>query len=271
MATKKEQTIDIVPVKESRLTYCVLGRTPLILNRMSEKAKHELLMPKGRKSTAEKARSLKHHPRQEFIDSPYLDPSEQAATYVQHLATAFKKAICATGVDVPGATKAQLGRLMWVEGERIAIHGNVRMFMSVTRSADMNRTPDIRTRAIVPEWACQISISYINPLLNATVLSNLLATAGLIQGIGDWRPQKGSGNYGQFDIVDAKDPNWKRVMKIGRQSQIQDMQEAVPYDRETEELLAWFDEEVNVRGVEVDSGNVYGNGHDAPSVEDRLS
>jgi hypothetical protein len=27
--------------------------------------------------------------------------------------------------------------------------------MTPVRSADMNRTPDVRTRAILPEWACK--------------------------------------------------------------------------------------------------------------------
>lgn len=251
MAAKKDSQIEVVKFNTGRVNYCVLGRTPLILNRMSEKAKHELLMPKGRKSAAERASSLKHNPRQEFRDSPYIDPDESAETYLVHLATSFKAAMRGAGVDVPGATKAQIGRLLWVEGERISIFGIPRMFMSVTRSADTNKTPDIRTRAIVPHWAAVISVRFMKPVINETTVTNLLAAAGLTQGIGDWRPEKGSGNYGQFEIVNEDDEAFRQILSYGRDVQKEAMETPVCYDKETEDLLAWFDDEAGRRGLEV--------------------
>lgn len=255
MPAKKDankQSLEVVEFDTGRIDFCILGRTPIILNRMSEKAKHELLFPKGRKTAAEKARSVKHNPWQEFRDSPYLDPSEDAPTYLTHLATSFKAAIRGAGVDVPGATKAQIGRLLWVEGERIALYGLPRMFMAVTRSADMNRTPDVRTRAIVPRWACRVSVSFMRPVLTAATVTNLLAAAGLTQGVGDWRPEKGSGNYGQFVPVNEDDPEFQEILRTGgRQPQFEAMQNPVAYDEETEELLEWFADEADRRGLEV--------------------
>src|SRR5690606_32985291 len=104
--------------------------------------------PKGRKTAAEKASSLKHDPLQEFADSPYIDEDESAPTYLQHLSSAFKNALKGAALDLPGANKSQIGRLTWVNGERVGIYGVPQIFCSVTRSADMNRTPDVRTRAI---------------------------------------------------------------------------------------------------------------------------
>lgn len=248
----KETTIDVQEMSTNRVEFCVLGRTPIILNRMSEKAKYELLMPKGRKTSAQKAQSLKHNPVQEFRDSPYTIPDDDAPTYLAHLATSFKAAIRGAGVDVPGATKAQLGRLMWVEGERIPLYGEPRLFMAVTRSADMNRTPDVRTRAIVPRWACKLSVSFVTPQLNAKTVGNLLAAAGLTQGVGDWRPEKGSGNFGQFDLVGPDDETFNEIVnRGGRDVQKHAMENPQPYDHETEELLAWFSEEAERRGIEI--------------------
>ena len=250
MATKKDQTeISVMEVSQQKVDYCILGSTPIILNRMSEKAKNELLFPKGRKSSAEKARSLKHNPFQEFKDSPYRLSDENAPTLLAHLATAFKKAIAGTALDIPGATKAQISRLMWVEGEKIALYGIPKLFMSVTRSADMNKTPDIRTRAIVPEWACRLTVSFATPMLKETVVSNLLAAAGQIQGVGDWRPEKGSGTFGQFALVEEENKDFQRILKEGgRAAQIAAMEAGEPYDIDTEELLSWFVAEADTRG-----------------------
>ena len=248
----KEATLEVQEMSTNRVEFCILGRTPIILNRMSEKAKYELLFPKGRKTAAQKANSLKHNPYQEFRDSPYIIPNDTAPTLISHLATSFKAAIRGAGVDVPGATKAQLGRLMWVEGERIPLFGEPRLHMSVTRSADMNRTPDVRTRCCIPRWACKISLSFVTPQLNHKTVGNLLAAAGLTQGVGDWRPEKGSGNFGQFDVVSPDNEELNAIISSGgRDVQNRLMDHPVPYDQDTEELLAWFYDEAERRGIEV--------------------
>jgi hypothetical protein len=72
----------------------------------------------------------------------------------------------------------------------------------------------------------------------------LLAAAGLTIGVGDWRPEKGSGNYGQFEIVSKDDPRYARIVKTGgRQAQIDGFENPDGYDEETAELLSWFDDE----------------------------
>lgn len=254
MAAAKKTTanasIDVMKVERGRVSFCVLGDTPIILNRMSEKAMHELLIPKGRKTAADKAGSLKHNPMAEFAASPYTDPNPDAPTYITHLGTAFKGSIKSAALDIPGANKSQVGRLTWVEGERVAIYGVPKILLSVTRSADMNRTPDVRTRAIIPNWAAIISVNFVMPNLNEQTVGNLLSSAGLIQGVGDWRPGKGSGTYGQFSLVSEDDPAFQHIIKHGgRAAQIAAMDSPEPYDQETRELLSHFTSEINRRGL----------------------
>jgi hypothetical protein len=195
-AKKKEEEISIVEIRKETINVCLLGRTPFICNAMSQKVRQELLLPKGRKTAADKRTTLKHDPLTEFRNSPYKLDSPDAPTLIAMLSTAFKRSLASAAVDIPGATRAQIGRLCWVKGEKIPMFGVPKLFMSVTRSADMNRTPDIRTRAILPEWAAMLEIEFVIPLLNRTNVVSLLSAAGLIQGVGDWRPEKGSGNYG---------------------------------------------------------------------------
>lgn len=249
---KTETNIDVLKVTNSSMTFNIVGTTPMILHRMSEKVMRELLMPKGKKTAVEKASSLKHNPIEEFRDAPYIDENENGPTLIQQLSTCFKNAIKGAALDLPGANKSQIGRLTWVNGERIPIYGIPEIFCSVTRSSDMNRTPDVRTRAIIPEWAAQITVSFVTPILREQAIANLLASAGITQGIGDWRPQKGSGTYGQFEIVDADDPRLLHRMKHGgRKDQEIAMENPNAYDRETRELLDWFGVESKRRGFKV--------------------
>lgn len=251
-----EASIDILVVNKGVLEFNVLGNTPLILNRMSEKVLHELLMPRGRKNAAEKASTLKHDPLEEFRASPYTDKDDSAPTLLQHLSSAFKGAIKGAALDMPGASKAQIGRLVWVEGERVSIYGIPQLLMAVTRSADMNKTPDVRSRAIVPQWACKVRVSFVKPLLKENGVANLFASAGITQGVGDWRTGKGAGTYGSFELVDADDPRWLAIVKAGgRKAQVAAMASPEPYDDETAEMLEWFSVEAKKRGFAPSNGH----------------
>src|SRR5512139_3772325 len=93
MATKKAAAPSVIEIPEttiSTLEIGVLGITPFLHNRMSEKARHELLLPKGRKNAAERASTLKHDPVEEFRASVYRLAEDDAPTLLAVMASAFK-------------------------------------------------------------------------------------------------------------------------------------------------------------------------------------
>ena len=254
MATKKasvsNESITIIEIQRGRLDMYIVGTTPIILNSMSSKVHQELLLPKAKKNAADKASTLKHDPYQEFRDSIYRLESIRE-TLIGFPATGFKACMRNAAVDLPGSSKAQIGRLTYVPGDYIEIFGRPQLLMSITRSADINKTPDVRTRAIISEWCCKVTVVYTQPLIKQQAVVNLMAAAGVMQGVGDWRPEKGKGDYGQFQLVGQNDKDFKRISKIARKEQEAAMLEAVPYDEETNKLLRWFDDESKARGFKV--------------------
>ena len=240
--SRESEITDILKVSTGSFECCIVGTSPLVLNRMSEKAKHELLMPKGRKNAIERATSLKHIPIDEYRASAYT--LKEGPTLLAMMATAFKGALRSAALDMPGAKKAQIGRLTYIQGDYVGIYGVPKLFMSIVRSADMNKTPDVRTRAIVPEWACSLRVTFVEPLIRAQAVANLLAAAGITIGVGDGRPEKGAMSYGQFRIADKNDAEFQRIVKTGgRKAQQAGLDAPTCYDDETTELLSWFDEE----------------------------
>ena len=251
MATKKSvvETIDVIELKQGTLKLNILGTTPIILNRLPEKAKRELFYPGKKKTRADKESKLKHDPWEEFRDSPYLDQSADGPTRIQGLSTWFKQSIRQVAIDTPGAaTKAGLGRLMHVRGERIPIYGQPFLRCDVVIQAGMSRAPDIRTRCCIPQWATSIEIDFAMPHLSAKAIAALAARAGVFVGVGDWRAQKGSGNFGSFEIVDADDARLPPIMAHGRASQDAALQNPEIMDRDSRELLDWMIEEAASRG-----------------------
>jgi hypothetical protein len=166
-----EEITSFLKVSTHSFDCCIVGTSPLVLNRMSEKAKHELLMPKGRKNAVERATSLKHIPIDEYRASQ--------PTLLALMSTSFKGALRTAALDMPGAKKAQIGRLTYIPGDYVGIYGIPKLYMAIVRSADMNKTPDVRTRAIVPEWACSLRVTFVEPLIRVQAIANLLAAAGL--------------------------------------------------------------------------------------------
>jgi len=255
MATKQQaDTMEFLKLETAFVKVFIMGTTPLIFNRMSEKAKRELLMPKGRKSAADRAQTLKHIPLDEYRASVYRNQGSDAKTRLAFPASAFKGALASAALDIPGARRTEIGRLTWVQGYQIDIYGIPKIYTTTVRSADMNKTPDIRTRAIVPNWACQITIGYVEPNLNQTAVGRLVAAAGVLIGIGDFRQEKGKGDFGKFVVIDAKHELWKDFQKViatgGRKAQDAALEKPDPYDYETDEILSWFTTEVGVRGKE---------------------
>jgi len=249
MATQTQTHIEVSPIKTRTVEVAIIGTRPFIMNRQSEKVKRELLLPSGRKTNADRASSLKHDPLAEYRAAPYRLPDD-APVLLGTPASAFKKGMMTAALRLPGVRKTEIAQLLWVEGDLIPIYGVPELFMSVTRSADINRTPDIRTRCIVPEWATAIRVTYATPILNESSVINLLVAAGQFSGIGDWRPEKGAGTYGQYSVTNGeKDEDFQRIIETGaRAIQEENMLHPNMYDIDTAEMFDWYMTEVHARG-----------------------
>lgn len=243
---EKNTTITILEIDQGILEFCIKGTTPLIYNAVNGKAKRELLYPNGRKNTAQKEATLKHNPIDEYRNSVYKSNESETALMVP--AVMFKAAISNAALDMPGTNKSQIGRLSWVEGHEVSVYGIPELYMSVVRCADQNRTPDIRTRAIIRDWCCKISVRYIKPNISEQSIINLLAAAGIICGIGDYRQQKGKSSYGQFELVSNNDKQFKNIIKTGgRSKQLAALKNPNFYDDQSAELYDWFYNEFEIR------------------------
>ena len=70
--TTKDPQITVQALDRAGARVTIIGKTPLLVNKMSAKARHTLLVG-GRKKTAAERAQIKHHPFEEFRESMYLD------------------------------------------------------------------------------------------------------------------------------------------------------------------------------------------------------
>lgn len=239
------EAIEVEPLRVGSMQVWIKGITPLICNRLAAKARRELLAPK-KKSKADKEQSLKHNPIAEYRDSMNVR-SGIGPTRIVFPAPAIKGSMATAALETKGTNRTQIGRLVWVKDYSVDVYGIPELFMAVVRSADMNRTPDIRTRAILRDWCMPATIQFVKPQMSEKAILQLLSNGGIIIGIGDFRQEKGKGNFGQYKVVteaDCKDI----ISSGGLVQQDEAIKNPQCYDSDTEELLGWFKEEMKTRG-----------------------
>ena len=199
--TVKAMGLSIESLQQTEVSFKIIGTAPLIYNSMSLKAQKTLLMGAAKKTAAEK-KEIKHNPEEEFVDSCYINGTN--GSYLSFPSTGIKRGMATAALETAGVTKASINRGIYVVGEHINVWGKPYMNMSIVRSSDINRTPDIRTRAKLPNWCTEVTVRYINPTFSQLDITALLVNAGTLCGLGDWRIEKG-GPMGGYRIVQTKD------------------------------------------------------------------
>lgn len=251
--------IKILQINQGSFTVGIIGTTPLIVHRYSDKARQQLLLPSLKKNAAEKAQTLKHEPYDEAKGCAYIITDEQAPTFFGFNVPSFKNAMASTAVDLPGSTKAAIGRLLRIAadypGGLNPLWGTPYIHAAMVRNSDMNHTPDVRFRIIFPRWALKLTVRYISPNLKPNSVMNLLAASGVMAGVGDWRQQKGREDYGCYEVVEPDDHDLLEILRPAeREHQQAAFNNLQAFNSETQELLEWYDEELKRR--EQDKGTV---------------
>lgn len=250
---KLEQQITVVEMRRKALEIEVIGTTPMIQHRFSQKARQELLLPKRKANRAAREQSLKHDPALEFREGLYRTRDASSPSAIHIPGPQLRQAIAAAALDLPGdAKKTELLRWITIEGN-LALFGLPRLHMSMVRSSGMTRVPDVRTRPVFPEWAFTATIAFPEGRISTESIVALLDAAGQFCGIGDWRPQKG-GDFGQFTVVrtSADKAKFDRIVaEQGRAAQLVAIENPVTFDEDTEELLDWFTTEADRRDLTI--------------------
>ena len=230
-ATKKtNDAISIPVIKQGQIKIRLIGQTPMYFNSMSAKAKRDLLVGAGRKTAAEK-KEIKHNPEQEFTNSMHTQPKGDTL-------------LC---FPAAGVNKTSVNRLIFLPQTNINIWGKPYLKIDVVRSADMNRTPDMRTRAYLPNWCAEVEIRFATPNFSARSISSLVQNAGQLIGLGDFRQEKGRGSFGTFSIAGEElgeyQELWDELMQEGREVQELARDNPECADQETAELMQFLQEE----------------------------
>lgn len=196
----KSVSIELPPLNTKRIEVTLVGDTPLIMHKWSEKAKKEMLAKQMKK--AKLAKEAKD-PNRDFLESIYiLSENGKQRTYGFPV-IAFKAAAVTACTSIGGITKVQARQAFHIDGEFAVIEGSEPKMREDMVRIGMG-TADIRYRGEFFPWFTTLTITHNANVMSPEQILNMLNTAGFGVGIGEWRPER-DGQYGRFHVATDKD------------------------------------------------------------------
>jgi hypothetical protein len=183
--------ITLPPMDRRRARLRILGDSPLIMHRWSDKARKAMFDKQTKRAT--NAREAKD-PERDYQESIYRTAAGAPALP----ALAFKNAAVDACSQLSGITKVLARGAFHVVGEWVEIEGEPHLREDLVRVG--MGTADLRYRAEFPVWACTLTVEYNADVISIEQLVNLFQHAGFAVGVAEWRPQR-NGNNGMFHVT----------------------------------------------------------------------
>lgn len=224
MATKKETVVTIKPIIDKVATIRVIGDTPLIVHKWTEKMKRAL--PAGARAAELSGITDKKEyqtPMESFIESMYWINGKPE----EYTEEAFNEAVAngaEWGFRVESFKQAAIDAAYskkWLPNKKgvkglffikpdfiddegyqlVKIQGGApTMREDIVILSGIGRTPDLRWRGEFKNWYCDLTISYdADGIYTLEDIANMFQAGGRYNGVGEYRPEK-DGQFGMFHV-----------------------------------------------------------------------
>lgn len=197
-----DATVQIDRIAAETIQVPIVGTTPLIVHRFSEKAKRQMLDAMQGRKTPKQSKDPEADYEACFYrlkDGHYGLP-----------AIAFKLATVGGarfyGKDVPMTALRQFTFFKGEPGEDgqqlVAVDGEPHMREDVVTVGRGGH--DLRYRPEFPEWSVNLVVTYVTSALTRGSVLSLIDAGGMGVGVGEWRPEK-NGDFGTYQIDQTRD------------------------------------------------------------------
>ncbi len=194
--------VEIDRIAAETIRVPIVGTTPLICHRFSEKAKRQMLD----NMTGKKSPKEVKDPEAEYAGAFYRLADGESFGFP---CVAFKLATvgAARFYNKNQVTMVSLRQFLFFRGELgadgqmlVPIVGTPHMREDVVR---VNRGgADLRYRPEFPEWRAVLEVTYVTSALTRGSVLSLIDAGGMGVGVGEWRPEKG-GQHGTYQIDES--------------------------------------------------------------------
>jgi hypothetical protein len=191
-ATVEAASLSIGALETGRLLVPIVGTTPLIMHKWSEKAKRQMLeAQQGVKRPKEN-----RDPEEEYLSTIYRFADGSAGFPV----IAFKNAtVGAARYFARGVKMTDLRQFLFVNGKesddrRDMLAPIIGEHHSREDMVRVGQGTDLRYRAEFSDWRTILDITYVKTTIDQASILSLIHAAGLGVGVGEWRPERKGAN-----------------------------------------------------------------------------
>lgn len=201
MSTDTPTALNIDRIAAETVRVPIVGTSPLLMHRFSEKAKRLMLDNMQGRPTPKTPKD----PQAEYEAAFYRTKSGDYGFPV----VAFKSATVG-GARFYGSavTMTALRQFLFMRGEpgddgqqMAVIDGEPIMREDVVR---IGKGTDLRYRPQFTEWATTLDVTFISSVLSRQSVVSLIDAGGMGVGVGEWRPER-KGDFGTYRVDPSRD------------------------------------------------------------------
>lgn len=200
-----EKVVKIPKVEFGYAKITLVGETPLLVKKWSEKAAQQMADKQQGKAVAKKAN---RDPNQEYLDSMYIIPgTEKKPVYAVHAGGLKKCVVSATRfaeniykTDVRGAfmiINAAPGQLIPIKTPGPQFDDQIGRIGGITKTASHIY------RARFDQWELSVDVKYMKNAISIEQILFLFEIAGFSIGLHEYRPER-DGTFGTFSVKRSK-------------------------------------------------------------------
>jgi hypothetical protein len=198
-----EATIQIDRIDAETMIVPIIGTSPLIVHRFSEKAKKQMLDAMQGRQTPKEAKN----PEAEYEAAFYRLKDGDGYGFPS---TAFKQATVG-GARFYGKklTMTALKQYLFFRGEPgadgqslVRLEGEPHMREDVVRIG--RGGTNLAYRPEFSEWRTALTVIYVKSALTRNSVLSLIDAGGMGVGVGEWRPER-DGDFGTFRVDPSRD------------------------------------------------------------------
>jgi len=192
-------TVVLDEIGVERLRVPIVGTSPLLIHRFSEKQKKQMLDAMQGRKTPKVAKD----PEAEYDAAFYKLKGDEGGFGFPSIG--FKSAtVSAARFYGSSVTMTSLRQFLFFGGEvgedgqqLVKIEGTPEMREDVVRVGKGGT--DLRYRPQFTEWSATLEVTYVKSALTRESVLSLIDAGGLGVGVGEWRPEK-KGDFGTYRI-----------------------------------------------------------------------
>lgn len=203
---QEQKLVLLQSMKIETMKLKLIGDSPLVINRFSEKAQTEIETKQAGKAKPKTGGRAKREPKKEYQAAKWLDVKKKDCLPALYFKMSF---VAAAARFYHERQRPLLYGSLWVKGNTITPDGEdavklkfkkVEMCTKHVRLQGVGRPLDLRYRPMYHDWSCDLVIDYDASVLTREAVAEFVARAGFSVGLCEWRAEKG-GPWGRFRIA----------------------------------------------------------------------